>query len=659
MCGIAGIVNTDGGAADAAILADMIAMVGHRGPDATGVFTDAEAGFSHARLSIIDLTGGAQPMSNPERSLWITFNGEIFNYLELREELLRKGHRFATRSDTEVLLHLYQEEGPDCVRKLNGQWAFAIWDCQARRLFLSRDRLGVRPLFYAQPRGAFTFASEVKALFAHPAVERRLDAIALAQIFTFWVTLPPRTVFEGVHELPPGHSLILQDGRAEIRRHWQLEFCPDAKGARSEQQYADELWELLLDATRLRLRADVPVGTYLSGGLDSSLVTAIVERFTDTPVRSFSVRFGDPEFDEGRYQDEVIAQLGTEHQRIHCTQEDIGRAFPDVIWHTEKPILRTAPAPLFMLSRLVRESGYKVVVTGEGADEMLGGYDIFKEAKIRRFWAARPDSRLRPLLLRRLYPYLQNIQNQSDAYLRAFFRVDQEDTGSPFFSHLPRWELTSKLNLFFGDALKTATAGYDGYGELEATLPAGYGSWPGFCQAQYLEAMYLLPGYILSSQGDRVAMAHSVEIRLPFLDHRVVDFASRVPPALKMKVLNEKFILKRCAGALLPSSIRTRHKQPYRAPEGKSFFHAGAPDYVGDLLTASRLREDGLFNPVTVEKLKEKFAAGRAIGIKDNMALVGILSAQLVMDRFIHGFQKRPRKEHHAAPDTAATAVRS
>ncbi|MBZ5569956.1 MAG: asparagine synthase (glutamine-hydrolyzing) [Acidobacteriia bacterium] len=659
MCGIAGIVNTDGRPADARILADMIAMLGHRGPDASGVFTDGEAGFSHARLSIIDVAGGAQPMSNAERSLWITFNGEIFNYVELREELLRKGHQFATRSDTEVLLHLYAEEGPDCVRKLNGQWAFAIWDCKTRRLFLSRDRLGVRPVFYTQRNGAFLFASEVKALFAHPAVERRLDSTALSQVFTYWFTLPPRTIFEGVRELPPGHSLILQDGKSEIRRYWQLDFHPDPEGARREQEYVDELWELLVDATRLRLRADVPVGTYLSGGLDSSLVTAIVKRFTNTPVRSFSVGFEDPEFDESRYQDEVIEHLGTDHQRIHCTYQDIGRVFPEVIWHTEKPILRTAPAPLFILSKLVREGGYKVVVTGEGADEMLGGYDIFKEAKIRSFWGARPESRLRPLLLRRLYPYLHNVQNQSDAYLRAFFRVNAGDMASPFFSHLPRWELTSKLKLFFGDALRTATAAYDPYADLATMLPAQYGSWPRLCQAQYLEALYLLPGYILSSQGDRVALAHSVEIRLPFLDHRVVEFASRIPPALKMKVLNEKYILKRCVGDLLPPSVRRRHKQPYRAPDGKSFFHAAAPDYVRHLLSADHIRENGLFNPVAVQKLTDKFADGRAIGTKDNMALVGILSAQVVVDRFIRGFQKQVPKEDHAVSRTAATPVRS
>lgn len=641
MCGIAGTLNTNGRPVEAALLHQMVNSISHRGPDESGVWTNGRVGFGHARLSIIDVACGQQPMANHDKSLWITFNGEIFNYLELREDLLRKGHNFATRSDTEVLLHMYQEEGLDCVHRLNGQWAFAVWDCKQRRLFLSRDRLGVRPVFYTQTKNAFIFASEVKALFAHPDVARELDPIALAQIFTFWFTLPPRTMFKGVQELPPGCSLIFEQGHARVLRYWEPSYEPDPKDAHSENYYVDGLWELLVDATRLRLRADVPVGTYLSGGLDSSAITAIVKKFTNTPVRSFSVTFEDPEFDESAYQDDVIHHLGTEHDEVRCTHADIGATFPEVIWHTEKPILRTAPTPLFMLSKLVRDSGYKVVVTGEGSDEVLGGYDIFKEAKIRAWWGECLDSALRPKLLQKLYPYLPNVQKQSDAYLRAFFKVTGDDLASPFFSHLPRWELTSKLKLFYSDGVAAETGSYDAYGELLQALPAGYNSWDRFCQAQYLETAYLLPAYILSSQGDRVGMAHSVEVRLPFLDYRVIEFASRIPPVLKMKVLNEKYVLKQCVRGLLPESVRTRHKQPYRAPEAKSFFSPARFDYVNELLSPKRIAEDGLFNPAAVQKIVEKFKTGRAIGIKDNMAFVGILSAQLVVDQFIRSYRKR------------------
>jgi asparagine synthase (glutamine-hydrolysing) len=618
----------------------MISRLRHRGPDEADVWTRGEAGLAHARLSIIDVAGGHQPMCAEDGSQVISFNGEIYNYLELREELIAKGHCFKTRSDTEVLLHLYAEDGPDCVQRLNGQWAFAVWDGAQRRLFLSRDRLGVRPLFYCEHQGSLRFASEVKALFADPTVPRQLDLQALADVFTFWFPLAPKTMFQKIRELPPGHSLTWDDGKLRIWPHWSLEYAPDEPGKRDERDYAQELWELLVDAVRLRLRADVPVGTYLSGGLDSSLITAIVRKCSNAHLRSFSVTFDEAEFDESHYQDEVVRALGTDHQKAHCTATDIARSFPDVIWHTEKPVLRTAPTPLFLLSRLVRDSGFKVVLTGEGADEILGGYDIFKEAKIRAFWASQPESRWRSLLLRRLYPYLPKVQQQSEAFLRAFFRVKPEHLSSPFFSHLPRWEMTSKLKLFFSDAVAAELDAYQPIEEMARSLPAHYNEWNRFCQAQYLETMHLFPGYILSSQGDRVAMGNSVEVRLPFLDPRVVAFAARIPPRLKMKVLTEKYILKCCAAGVVPESVRTRHKQPYRAPQGNCFVQAGAPEYVGELLSPERLRQDGIFCPDAVGKLRQKFQAGRGISVQDNMALVGIVSSQLLIDQYLRPFSR-------------------
>ena len=625
----------------------MVAMVRHRGPDETGIYTDCKAGLGHARLSIIDVRCGQQPMCTDDGSLCITFNGEIFNYLELREELIAKGHTFATHSDTEVLLKMYQEYGPGCLNKLNGQWAFGIWDKKARTLFLSRDRLGVRPVVYTQCAGMFLFASEVKALFANPSVVRRVDFKALDELFTFWFPLPPRTFFEDIFELPPGHSLTWKDGKIKVERYWGLDYNPDPVGLRSEQEYAEELWSLLNDAVRLRLRSEVPVATYLSGGLDSSVVTAIVKKITSQHLRSFSVAFDDAEFDESSYQNEVVRHVGTEHQQVRCSLADIAQVFPDVIWHTEKPILRTAPAPLFMLSRLVRESGFKVVLTGEGSDEILGGYDIFKEAKIRAFCAVDLNSRIRPLLLRRLYPYLTSVQSQSDAYLRAFFRVSQSDLDSPFFSHLPRWELTSRLKIFFSEGARQEMNGNEPLSELALKLPSDFSRWDRFLRAQYLETMYLLPAYILSSQGDRVGMAHSVEIRLPFLDYRVVAFASKLPPTLKMRILNEKYLLKRCAADCIPASVRNRHKQPYRAPDGDSFYRQKA-DYVEELLSPGRLARDGIFDAARVSRLVSKFRSGQAIGIKDNMALVGILSTQLTVDQFILQFGRRLIDDSHS-----------
>ncbi len=642
MCGISGIVDFSGRGIDRDLLGAMAMIAGYRGPDGSGFYTDDRVGLGHVRLSIIDPEGGRQPMCNEDGTLWLTFNGEVFNYPELRADLVRRGHTFSTGTDTEVILHLYEEEGEGCLRHLNGQWAFALWDKRRRRLFLSRDRLGVRPLFYTTTPGGFLFASEIKSILLHPDVTAEVDLDALDQLFTFWVTLPPRTFFRNIMELPPAHFMIVEEGRVEVEPYWRLDYHGGDGAGIDEKECAHRLRELLVDATRIRLRADVPVGAYLSGGLDSAVVTAITRNFTDSPLETFSVAFESPEFDESLYQEETSRFLGTDHHEVRCSAGDIGRVFPDVVWHTEKPVLRTAPAPLYLLSRLVRDKGYKVVLTGEGSDEIFGGYDIFREAKVRRFWARQPRSRTRPLLLKRLYPYMENLHRQPLEYLQAFFHVRSGDLSDPFFSHLPRWELTSRLKVFFSEETRSAISSHDAYGELSECLPPLYREWDDLSRAGYLETSFLLPGYILSSQGDRVSMAHSVEGRFPFLDHRVVEFASSLPSTLKLKVLDEKHILKLSAGDLVPPRVRTRSKQPYRAPEGESFFSKGpgsAPfDYVEDLLSPDRIREYGIFDPEAVQRLVEKFRRGRAIGTKDNMALVGIVSTQLLVHHFIRNF---------------------
>lgn len=643
MCGIAGSLQLHGGSADREQLCRMIEAIRYRGPDDVGTYSHGPVGLAHARLSIIDLAGGRQPMSSEDQTLWITFNGEIFNYVELRDDLLKKGYRFRTHSDTEVLLRLFEDKGEECVHFLNGQWAFAIWDSRQERLFISRDRMGVRPLFYTKTAECFAFASEIKALLNVPGVDRSIDVRALDELFTFWVTLPPRTVFEGIFELPPGHSLTFQQGALSVKRYWAVDY--DSPEHRlSEEEAKERLRSLLLDATRIRFRADVSVGGYLSGGLDSTVIAALAKQLGIGRFKTFSIGFEEDEYDERAYQNEASAFLKTDHQSIVCTTHDIGRIFPEVIWHTEKPILRTAPAPLFLLSKLVRDQGYKAVLTGEGADEVLGGYDIFKEAKIRRFWAKFPDSKLRPLLLRRLYPYMKDVQSQSDAYLRAFFRVKKEDVENPFFSHLPRWDMTSTLKGFFSKDTKHRVDGRNPKTLLMDLLPARFEKWDHLSRSQYLEIAYLLPGYILSSQGDRMAMAHSVEGRFPFLDHRVVEFASGLRPQFKMKVLNEKHLLKEAAGDLIPRAIKNRHKQPYRAPDSRSFQNGGKEthllDYVEEMLGPRAIADAGIFDPGPVEKLLSKARQGRIVGVKDNMALVGILSTQLVADRFIKNFPR-------------------
>jgi asparagine synthase (glutamine-hydrolysing) len=635
MCGIAGIIKSNASRPDPEHLQAMIAALSHRGPDETGFYCKGPAGLAHARLSIIDLAGGKQPMSISNGDLWITFNGEIFNYVELREELIRKGHTFATRSDTEVILHLYQEKGESCVEQLNGQWAFAIWDAPRQKLFLSRDRFGVRPLFYTRTPDSFAFASEIKAIFAGLDIPRELDLEGLDQIFTFWVTLPPRTTFRNISQLPPGHSLVFENGKVRTRAYWGFSYCQEnAVSEGREKQLSEDLLNLLLDATKVRLRSDVPVGAYLSGGLDSTVIAGLAHQLVGDRLRTFSVSFEDPEFDESPYQQAASRYLHTQHSDIPCSYQDIADVFPDVVWHSEQPVLRTAPAPMLLLSKLVHRSGFKVVLTGEGADEILGGYDILKETKIRQFWGKNPESRWRPLLLKRLYPYMEDIQRQPQAYLQRFFHVSVEELDNPLFSHLPRWDLTARLKAFFSDDVRAELQPRVALSSLEQQLPEAYAGWALFNRAEYLEAKYLLPGYILSSQGDRMAMAHAVEGRYPFLDYRVVEFAAKLPTRLKMKVLNQKHLLKQASDGLIPPAIQKRYKQPYRAPDGKSFFRSA--NYLDDVLSPRQIEQAGIFDPRAVAALVAKFKTGRSTSVKDNMALVGILSTQLLLEQFIY-----------------------
>ena len=641
MCGFAALaaLGASPPPTDAELQA-MIRAVEHRGPDGLSTQVDGTVGLAHARLSIIDLEGGWQPIHNEDRSVWVVFNGEIFNYVELRRDLEAQGHRFYTHSDTECIVHLYEQYGDDFVQHLNGQFGIALHDLRRRRLVVARDRVGIRPVFYTMARGRFAVASEVKALFSLPEVPRALDVRALSEILTFWSPLPPRTAFEGVWQLPPGHRLTLDLTAATpapvVTRYWDWQFPETVPTGRSEAACAEELHALLLDAVRLQLRADVPVGAYLSGGLDSSIITAIIRRYTETPLRTFSLTFEDAEFDESVHQQAMVDHLGTQHTAIRVSKQDIAAAFPRTVWHTEVPIVRTAPTPLMLLSGHVRASGYTVVLTGEGADEVFGGYDLFREAKIRRWMAQVPDSKYRANVLQRLYPYLRNSPAQGRAFTQAFFSEGLDQRDAPWFAHIPRMSTTQRVQQFLAADVKARVAAWDPRASLRATLPADIDRWIPMGRDQYVEAHTLMSGYLLCSQGDRVAMANSIEGRFPFLDHRLIEFANGLPPAFKVKGLAEKFLLKKAFTQELPASIRTRTKQPYRAPDSASFFVDGRPvDYVAELLSPARVADAGLFDPVAVGKLLEKGRAGRIIGFGDNMAFVGVLSTMLLHDRFV------------------------
>lgn len=652
MCGICGVV-APGREADPELVTAMLSRLTHRGPDGLGRLLDHGAVLGHARLSIIDVAGGAQPLGNEDGSVWVTFNGEIFNYLELAEQLRRLGHRFRSRSDTEVVVHAWEQWGEGCFDRFNGQWALAIWDRSSRTLILSRDRMGILPLYYHLRPGRIAFASEIKALFADPGIPRALDPAGLDQVFTLWSTRAPLTAFAGIRQLPPGHVGRFDADGFRSAPYWSPRF--PARGEEPNQdlrENAARLRELLVQAVRLRFeRSDFPVGAYLSGGLDSSVTAAAIRNFTSADLDTFSLRFADEEFDESQYQRLMAERLGTRHHEVEVSGADIARVFPDVVRGAETPLLRTAPAPLFLLSLLVRGSGFRVVVTGEGSDEVLGGYDIYREAKVREFWARDPDSELRTRAAELLYPWLARNPALAPAFARGFFgqHLDLQDPG---LSHRPRWLSTAAVKtLLTREAQDWLAAAAPADPTLD--MPAGHMAWDSLSRSQWLEYVTLLPGYILAAQGDRMLMAHSVEGRFPFLDPDVVDFAATIPARHKLFGLEEKFILKRAFADLVPAEVLNRPKQPYRAPDAASFFGPGREtDWVADVVSARALAACGLFDAAQVAGLMRKARdRGPSFGNTDNMRVVAVLSTQLLHAQFI----AEPWPQQRVAPEATLT----
>jgi asparagine synthase (glutamine-hydrolysing) len=635
MCGIAGVY----GRKDRAERDVLLAMAGelrHRGPDGAGLYLDGRFGMASTRLAIVDLEGGDQPLSCEQGRFWAMQNGEIYNHVELRAELRALGHRFASTCDTEVVAHAFEEWGPRCLQRFNGDFAIAVWDRERREVFLARDRFGVRPLFVAEYEGAVCFASEAKALLRHPAAQRALDPVGLVDTFTMWGTLPDRSSFRGIRELPPAHWVTIGPwGIGDETRWWDLEFSPVSG---SEQDFVDELEALLVDATRLRLRADVPVATYLSGGLDSSAIAAIAASELEVgKLAAFAVGFADGRFDESAAQDVIAARLGTSLHRTIVDAAAIADSLPRVVELAEKPMLRTAPAPMLRLSAAVRDLGLKVVLTGEGADELFAGYDIFREDKVRRFWARHPESTLRPQLFAKLNRFLTTDPARSGAFLKSFYARDLLSVDDPLYSHRLRFANTGRcVGLLRPELVEEASGNLAPEARLLRRLPAGYESFSPLSRAQYLEVTTLLEGFLLHAQGDRMLMGNSVEGRFPFLDFRVAELAARIPDSLRLRGLREKYVLRRAVESRLPAEIHSRPKVPYRAPIRDAFFGSGGPDYVQDLLSPARVAEVGLLEPRAVARIVAKFRReGRLYSETDEMALVGSVSLMLLHEQLV------------------------
>ncbi len=642
MCGLAALIHPAHAAPpQARSIAAMVAAIRHRGPDGEGVAVNETVGLGHVRLAILDLAGGAQPMGNEDGMVQVVFNGEIFNFAALRASLEARGHCFATRSDTEVLVHLYEEQGDAMLDALDGQFAFVLHDRRRRRVLMARDRVGIRPLFWARVGQGIAVASEAKALFTLPGLRRALDPIALAETLSFWTPLGARSAFEGIQQLPPGHRMVLDlndpDLTPQISQWWDWCFPEgNAHDGGSEAEHIETLRRLLDDSVRAQQVSDVPVGTYLSGGLDSSIVSSLIRDVSGEGLQSFSLVFDEASYDERSWQQLMVRQLGTQHHEVRMDAATIAGLFPQAIYHAEMPLLRTAPAPMLALARAVRAAGVRVVLTGEGADEAFAGYDIFKEAAMRRFLARQPKSRCRPRLLERLYPWMPKQGGRSA--LNAHWLLDdaQEELSQPWASHALRLRSTRRALAFLTPDRRAELGAIRPEDTLSQGLPEAFSRWTPLARAQYIEAHTLMSGYLLSAQGDRMAMGGSIEARFPFLDHRLIEFANRLPPRRKLRGLDEKWLLKKAFAARLPDGIVRRPKQPYRAPESQVFFVNGQlRESAAELLSPSALTEAGWFDPSTVQRLIGKLARGQAASFSDNSAFLAVLSVQGLHAQFV------------------------
>jgi len=629
MCGIAGIARHNGKGIAIDSLARMAAAIRHRGPDGYGFYAGKKVGLAHVRLRVVDIEGVGQPLTNEDGQIVATSTCEVFNYPELRHELESRGHIFRTRCHAEVLVHGYEEWGPDLLPRLDGQFAFAIYDRNRESLFVARDRFGVRPFFYAQRDGDFFFGSEIKAILAAGEVDAALDQRGLDEILRFGGARPPRTAFSGIAALEPGTYGIWKDGAFWLRHYYELDY-PEA--TEEPADVVEQLDEIMLRSVGMRLRADVPVGAYVSGGLDSSITASLARSASQHPLRSFSVSYAVPELDESHHQQDVAAAVGSVHTAAVLELDAIAQSFPDVLWHTETPLLQTAPALMFHLAKVTRESGINVVVGGDGADEIFLGSDLFKQSSIRRFCLRHPESLGRQQLFGRVG--VTDDDDGSDTGSLRRLLLDAAKPGDPLFSHMPRF-LSSRIDDFYLPDFKAGLGGIDVIRELRSSLPTRFFGWSSLNQAAYLEMTTLLSPYLLSSQGDRVSMAHGVEIRYPFLDHRLFEFASALPTSSRLRGLRDKQILRRWAARILPRQLELGARPRISMPESQSFFMPTSPSWVDDHLTTEAIKRVGIFSPPAVGGLVRRCRAGLRTSSEENRVMVGVLSTQVWYNQFV------------------------
>jgi asparagine synthase (glutamine-hydrolysing) len=643
MCGISAIYDTGcNNDNPKETLTKMLSVLKHRGPDGWGYYLAPEISLGHTRLSIVDLNTGDQPMIT-EKNV-IIFNGEIYNYIELKAELEKKGIKFRTTCDTEVLLNAYEYYGEACFERFNGQFAVLIWNKIKKELVVARDRFGVRPLYILNYKNSFYFSSEMKSFDQIGTYWREFDPDNLFEHSLLWNTIGDRTVYKNIKSLPSGTYSVFRDGKIMRQvRYYEIGKNPGQE-CKSYTEAEEAFTSMLEDAVKLRLRSDVPVGAYLSGGIDSSVVLHLIKNITKNKFKTFSITFEDKEFDESAYQNDMVKHINSEHHSVNITYEKIDRIFPEAVYHFERPVFRTAPVPLFLLSEIVRQNGIKVVLTGEGADEILFGYDSYKELRLLEFWSKYPDSKLRPQLIRKLYPHLSHYSDGSQFGMMKMF---YEDFLGVFDNDLASLNIRINNNKILQNYFeKESKPDFDNdifIHELRNWLPGNYNSFSLLQKNQFLEMRTLLSGYLLSSQGDRMSMAHSVEGRYPFLDHRLVDLLFTMKDDYKLKGFNQKYLLKNSYKSQIPPSIINRPKRPYMSPDLRSFIVNGKPtENTAFFLSEDLIKDYGIFNYKWVNRFLRKFNNGlpASIGYRDNMIITFILSTQIA-----NYWIRNPRKE--------------
>jgi asparagine synthase (glutamine-hydrolysing) len=605
MCGICGYVNSDSNESiDKQLLRDMCQVIAHRGPDDEGFYSAEHVGLGMRRLSIIDLVTGHQPVSNENGTIWLVFNGEIYNYMSLHADLEKKGHHFATKSDTEVIVHAYEEYGTYCAKMFNGMFAFALWDIPRQRLFIARDHLGIKPLYYWSGAGKFVFGSELKAVITHPSVPRDIDLVALDQFLTLEYIPTPRTIFQGIHKLAPGHHLIYEDGELSIAQFWDI---PVIDTPLDEASCAEHLEELIDDAVRMQLMSDVPLGAFLSGGIDSSTVVAAMSKSSNLPVKTFSIGFEDATYNELPYARAVATRYQTDHYE-EILAPDIAETAQRLICHLDEPFGDFSIFPTFLVSEVSRRK-VKVVLSGDGGDEIFGGYDTYVAQSWDQYYSRLPTTmrhRILPSLMARVppRPAKKGLINKAKRFIEgaALPPSLQHTRWMMFMSEADKTELYSaELGLSLnGDS---SYAVMENYFRSRSDLDA-------LSQQQYVDIKTYLVDDILT-KVDRMSMAVSLEARVPLLDFRIVEFAVNLPARMKLDRGETKRILRRAMANRLPEVVLNKPKQGFSIPL-KNWLRGPLKPMLTDLLSVERIRQRGYFKDTTVQEWVTEHLDGTA-----------------------------------------------